>query len=170
MRVMRSSLQGTESGIEIAYFRTEIDADSDGATAAQTAEFAFSPEDSGVISEARKYFESSPQPKDARVTGEVTDLKNSSAESEHRIKLAARINGQPKSVTIQLTPEQYASAMEAHGLGRLFTVVGELEMRKRMAHMDAPERVHIEEALVNEVTSQTRMSNSNAMPPPMFDI
>lgn len=157
--------RGTESGIEITYFRTEVN---EPATA-RTVEFAFTPEDNLVIAKAREYFEASPQSKDARLTGEVTDLKNSSAESEHRIKLAARVNGKPKSVTIELTPEQYTSAVEAHGLGRLFTVVGELAMQKRAAHMKTPERVVVEETLVNEAKTPPRKARSTGTPPPLFD-
>jgi len=162
--------RGTESSIEIAYFRTDGDELADEPMTARSLEFAFSPEDSLVIAKAREYFEASPQSKDARLTGEVTDLKNSSAELEHRIKLAARVNGKPKSVTIELTSEQYTSAVEAHGLGRLFTVVGELAMQKRAAHMKTPERVFVEATLVNEVKVPPRKGRSTAMPPAMFDV
>lgn len=151
----------TESSIEISYFRTEVNELVAEPTTAQTVEFAFTPEDNLVIAKAQEYFEASPQPKDARLTGEVTDLRNSSAESEHRIKLAAWVNGKPKSVTIQLTPEQYTSAVEAHGLGRLFTVVGELEMQKRSAHMNTPEQVVVEETLVNEAKTQRKAQSTS---------
>lgn len=162
--------RGTESGIEIAYFRTANDDLSEISRTPRTAEFAFTPEDSLVISRAREYFEASPQPKPARLTGEVTDLKNSSAEGEHRIKLAARVNGKPKIVTVQLLPEQYDSAMQAHGRGRLFTVIGELEMIKRAAHVRTPERVVIEDTPVNEVQPPRQRVRSSAKPSPMFEV
>jgi hypothetical protein len=162
--------RGTESGIEIAYFRTADDDLSETPSTPRTVEFAFTPEDSLVIAKAREYFEASPQPKPARLTGEVTDLKNSSAEGEHRIKLAARVNGKPKSVTVELLPDQYDSAMEAHARGRLFTVVGELEMLKRAAHVRTPERVVIEDMPVNEVQPPRQRVRSTATPPPMFEV
>lgn len=161
--------RGTESGIEITYFRTDVNEHTDDPATARAVKFAFTPEDNLVIAKAREYFEASPQSKDARLTGEVTDLKNSSAEAEQRIKLAARVNGKPKSVTIELTPEQYTSAVEAHGLGRLFTVVGELQMQKRAAHMKTPERVVVEKTLVNEVKTPPRKARSTSTPPPLFD-
>lgn len=159
--------RGTESGIEIAYFRTAHDGVSE--SPPRTVEFGFTPEDSLVIARAREYFEASPQPKPARLTGEVTDLKNSSAEGEHRIKLAARVNGKPKSVTIELLPDQYDAAMEAHGRGRLFTVVGELEVLKRVAHVRNPERIVIEDTPVDEVKISRREGPSTTEPPPMFE-
>ncbi|MCJ1702121.1 hypothetical protein MT356_20615 [Rathayibacter festucae] len=161
--------RGTESGIEISYFRSDFTEDGGEPLTARIVEFAFTPEDNFIIGKARQYFEASLEAKDARLTGEVTDLKNSSAEAEHRIKLAARINGKPKSVTIELTPEQYTSAVEAHGLGRLFTVVGELEMQKRAAHMHAPGRVVVEDTLVSEAKRSSRKMASTALPPPLFD-
>jgi len=132
--------------------------------------FAFTPEDSLVIAKAREYFEASPQPKSARLTGEVTDLRNSSAEGEHRIKLAARVNGKPKSVTVELLPDQYDSAVEAHSRGRLFTVIGELEILKRSAYLRTPERVTIEETNVNEVLPSSRRNRTTATPPPLFEV
>jgi hypothetical protein len=162
--------RGTESGIEISYFSTADDELSDIPAKSRSVTFTFTPEDSLVIAKAREYFEASPQPKPARLTGEVTDLKNSSAEGEHRIKLAARVNGKPKSVTVELLPDQYDSAVEAHSRGRLFTVVGELEMLKRAAHLRSPERVMIEDTAVNEVKSASRRNRSTVTPPPLFDV
>ena len=162
--------RGSESGIEIAYYRTADDELTDAPATPRSVTFAFTPEDSLIIAKAREYFEATPQPKPARLTGEVTDLRNSSAEGEHRIKLAARVNGKPKSVTVELLVDQYDSAMEAHRRGRLFTVVGELEMVKRNAYLRTPERVIIEETAVNEVQPPGRRNRSTVTPPPLFDL
>ncbi len=162
--------RGTESGIEIAFFHTADEEPMEEVVTPRSVEFAFTPEDSVVIAKAREYFEASPQPMPARVTGEVTDLRNSSAEGEHRIKLAARVNGRPKSVTVQLSAEQYESAMEAHARGRLFSVVGELEVIKRTTHVRAPERVVVEETEVNAVQPPRRRVRSTATPSPMFEV
>lgn len=162
--------RGTESGIQIAYFRSADEDFSETTSTPRKVEFGFTPEDSLVIARAVRYFESSPQSKPARLTGEVTDLKKSSAEGERRIKLATRFNGKPKSVTVELLPEQYDSAMEAHRRERMFTVVGELEILKRAAHIRTPERVVIENTPVNEVEPPRQRSRSTATPPPMFEV
>lgn len=157
-----------ESGIQIAYFRTDLE-DFSHAPVRQSIEVAFTPEDGRVIGRAREYFEAAPEPALARVTGEVTNLKNSTAGSEHQIKLAARINGKPKMVTVELTADQYDEAVTAHGQKRLFTVVGELESRQRGAFVHSAEKVRVEEALVSDIGIRSRPDRTSALPPTMFD-
>lgn len=159
---------GSESGIEIAYFRT-ADEDDMAETPRDRASFAFTPEDSKIIAKARDYFEATPEPQEAHLTGEVTGLKNSSSAAEHQIKLATRVNGRPKMVTVELTPEQYDQAVEAHGQKRLFTVVGALEMRQRGSYVTTPEQVRVEETNISEVTEARRKPHPESMPLPLFD-
>lgn len=155
----------TESGISIAYIAT---APVDGQTLRSPLEFSFTPEDGAVISKARRFFEESPLPQAARITGEVTLLKNSSSAAEHQIKLQSIVNGRGKVVTVSLSPDQYAKAVEAHGREMLFTVFGELEARPRGSVMESPEQVHIEGTPVSAIRP-TKQTPSGPPPPPLFE-
>ncbi len=159
--------RSTEAGIEITYTPGDEDGEVD---VPPPAEFAFTPADGEVIENARKYFLQTPDAVISRLTGEVTDLKNSSSAAEHRIKLAARVNGRPKMVTVELTPTQYDSAVEAHRLGRLFTVTGELEVRQRGSYVRIPTSVHLEDTSVSEVAPTLTRAASFPTPPPLFDL
>lgn len=163
--------QHTESSVQVAYFRTESDdvVEHD-ETQRAPHEVIFTPEDSKVITQARQYFERNPEPKAMHLTGEVTDLKNSSVGSERRIKLATRINGKPRTVTVNLTPEQYARAVEAHGDERFFTVFGELETEARGSHVETPESVRVESMGLSDEIRSNRNVRSTATPEsPLFD-
>lgn len=159
----------TESSIQVAYFRTERDEIDMDSTHRATQEITFTPEDSKVIALARSYFAQTPEPRSMRLTGEVTDLKNSSAAAEHRIKLSTRINGRPRTVTVNLTADQYASAVDAHGQERLFTVYGELATRQRGAYVETPETVRIEDAKVSDEVRPSSGLRSDARPSPLFE-
>lgn len=159
----------TESSIQVAYFRTEHDGIDEESTHRATQEITFTPQDSKIIARARTYFARTPEPKSMRLTGEVTDLKNSSAAAEHRIKLATRINGRPRTVTVNLTADQYATAVDAHGQERLFTVYGELETRQRGAYVETPETVRVEDALVSNEARPSGGTGADARPSPLFD-
>lgn len=159
----------TESSIQVAYFRTDRDELTEAPVRA-SQEITFTPEDSAIIRQACAYFAKTPEPRSMRLTGEVTDLKNSSAAAEHRIKLAARVNGRPRVVTVNLTAEQYGSAVDAHGSGRLFTVYGELETRQRGAYVKTPETVRIEDAMVAESLHSPLDTSAGEGPVPLFDV
>ncbi len=160
--------RGSEAGIEIAYFRAEDEGNAV-ETRPDRAAFVFTPEDSVVITKARDYFEATPDPKEARLTGEVTYLKNSSSAAEHQIKLATRVNGRPKMVTVELTPEQYDQAVEAHSRKRLFTVVGALEMKQRGSYVTTPEQVRVEETNISEVSETHKETHSVNTPLSLFE-
>lgn len=112
-------------------------------------EFAFTPEDGKAISLARSFFESAPAPVFAVVSGEVTFLKNSQSESEHQIRLHTRVHGKPRSIVVNLSAEQYDSAVQAHGAKVMFTVVGELEQRTRGSIIERAESVRVESTPVS---------------------
>jgi hypothetical protein len=159
----------TESSIQVAYFQRVHDDAGEAPDHRTTREITFTPQDSKIIAQARTYFAQTPEPKAMHLTGEVTDLKNSSAAAEHRIKLATRINGRPRTVTVSLTAPQYASAVDAHGRERLFTVYGELETRQRGAYVETPQTVRVEDALVSYEVQPSRGMKSGAHPSPLFD-
>lgn len=112
-------------------------------------EFAFTPEDGAKIGRARAYFEQTPEPSLVSMVGEITGLKNSESDPEHRVTLVGRVKGKPRTVTVHLTDEQYDEALKAHGAKRMFSVVGELEERTRGSFISQAERVHIEETSVS---------------------
>ena len=112
-------------------------------------EFAFTPEDGAKIGRARAYFEQTPEPTLMSIVGEITGLKNSESDPEHRITLSTRVNGKPRTVTVHLSDEQYDEALRAHGAKRMFSVVGELEERTRGSVIAQAERVHTEETSVS---------------------
>ncbi|WP_127794352.1 hypothetical protein [Agromyces sp. LHK192] len=159
----------TESSIQVAYFRTGRDDLDEEPVQQPTHEITFTPEDSKIIAQARAYFAKTPDPRPMRLTGEVTDLKNSSAAAEHRIKLATRVNGRPRTVTVNLTADQYAHAVDAHGQERMFTVFGELETRQRGAYVETPETVRVENTLVSDEVRSSGSPRSDVPPPPLFE-
>jgi len=116
---------------------------------ARRVEFAFTPEDGVKIGRARAYFEETPEPTLVSIVGEITGLKNSESDPEHRITLSARVHGKPRTVTVHLSDEQYDEALRAHGAKRMFSVVGELEERTRGGVIAQAERVQTEETLVS---------------------
>lgn len=116
---------------------------------AKRVEFAFTPEDGVKIGRARAYFEQTPEPTFVSIVGEITGLKNSESDPEHRVTLFGRVRGKPRTVTVHLTDEQYDEALKAHGAKRMFSVVGELEERTRGSVIAQAERVHIEETPVS---------------------
>lgn len=159
----------TESSIQITYFHATRDDAGENPNDRTSQEISFTPQDSEIIARARTYFAQTPEPKAMRLTGEVTDLKNSSAAAEHRIKLATRINGRPRTVTVNLSADQYTSAVEAHGKQHLFTVYGELETRQRGAYVETPDAVRVEDALISEESPRGRGMKVGANPSPLFE-
>jgi len=113
------------------------------------AEFTFTPEDGAQIGRARAYFEQTPAPSLVSIVGEITGLKNSESDPEHRVTLVGRVKGKPRTVTVRLTNQQYDEALKAHGAKRMFSVVGELEERTRGGFIPQAESVFIEDTSVS---------------------
>ena len=115
----------------------------------QRVEFAFTPEDGKTIARAKSFFEAAPEPTHVVMSGEVTFLKNSQSDSEHQIRLHTRLHGKPRSVVVNLSAEQYDSAVRAHGAKVMITVMGELEQKTRGSIVERPENVRIESTPVS---------------------
>jgi hypothetical protein len=143
LQALEPLTENTESEITVTYFRPSSIDDPDNGNN-EHRQFAFTPRDGEVIARARAHFEKAPEPRRSNLVGEVTLLKNSSAVSQHQIKLDTKVNGRPRVVTVNLSAEQYDEAVSAHGQRRLFTVVGDLELRTKASVMESPELVRIE--------------------------
>lgn len=116
-----------------------------------TVRFSFTPEDGLVIARAREHFDAPPVPKLARLVGEVTLLKNSSAKTEHQVKLSALVDESVRVVTVSLSADQYAKALKAHDEKRMFRVEGTLELGPRKSSMFRPSVAEIEDTSVNVI-------------------
>ncbi|ROS52459.1 hypothetical protein [Frigoribacterium sp. PhB118] len=133
--------EGQESGIVVDY--NQFDGNSLSEKVIPRVEFDFSPEEGLVIASARRHFAAAPQSVHASVTGEVTLLKNAESTAEHQIRVQTRINGRPRTVIVNMTPDQYDRAVAAHGRKVMLTVVGELERRQRGSVIEQPDVVTV---------------------------
>lgn len=128
-------------------------------------EFAFTPSDSLVLTQAEKYFEESPAPRAAALSGEVILLKNSARGAEHQIKLRAIVNGAARTTTVTLTPEQYEEALRAHQDQVRLSIRGELELRSRSSVIEVADSVFVEKLPV----ARTKKAAPEVHEQPLFE-
>lgn len=127
-------------------------------------EFTFTPPDALALRKAERYFEDSPAPSAVALSGEVVLLKNSARGAEHQIKLQTRVHGNPRTVTVTLSPEQYEEALRAHADAVQLSVRGEVELRARSAVMEVADHV-----LVETVSVARSQKSSTPSATPLFD-
>lgn len=108
-------------------------------------EFEFLSTESTVLETVARRFSETREPRSATLVGEVSLLDHLSTADTHTIRL--HVSNQPdiRVVRIQLTPEQYKLALEAHSEEEPLVVSGVVEREKRTNWVYSPTTVTLQQ-------------------------
>lgn len=110
----------------------------------------FSAEDEPILREAsNRLRESAPKP-EHRIEGFVKILHRESDKAPGTITVRAVIEGKGRTVRIQLSPDDYKRAVEAHGDWKAIEVSGELVRQGKLFELRDPKEFRLYEADVEE--------------------
>lgn len=135
-----------------------------------SSEYEFSPPESSVLKRVGEALRLSAEPETLNLVGEVTLLEHISTVDEHTVRL--HVSNQPtlRTVRMNLTPEQYNVALEAHRNDVPLRVRGRVERQGRYNWLTDPENVSTAMGYTNdddEVPEEVEDTPS-ADQPPMF--
>lgn len=105
----------------------------------------FSEADSHILSEAAKVLKERQSFKNEVLEGYVTGLKRDVAPTDGRIRLKTFVEGQPRSVSIELPEDEYRKALEAHDSKLQIEVEGDLEFEGQRYYLRNPRNIKVVE-------------------------
>lgn len=103
----------------------------------------FSEADSEILSEAAKVLKERQSFRNEVLAGYVTGLTREVEPTEGQIRLKTFVEGQPRSVAIELPATEYQRALEAHNAKSLLEVEGDLEFQGQRYYLRNPRNLRI---------------------------
>jgi hypothetical protein len=109
------------------------------------ARTAFVPSDSAVLAEAAKVLRSKESFRNEVLEGVVVGLNSDNVPQIGRVKLKTVVDGQMRSVSVELPSELYLRALEAHKIGAEIRLEGDLEFAGQRYYLREPRNLEIVE-------------------------
>ncbi len=133
-----ANLSTNERGVEvsIAWARTRP------TSAPRWARTFSRPEGEMLREVARTFYARQPRPEET-IEGFVIDLHSEDTTQDGRIKLRAIIDEKPVSVKLELNPNDYLVAIQAHENNKPISVFGNLMREGRRWKLESPTNVHV---------------------------
>ncbi len=115
-----------------------------------TSEYTFSPTEASVLQRVGESLKRSAEPETVNLVGEVTLLEHISNVDEHTVRL--HVANQPgiRTVRMNLSPEQYDVALEAHRNDEQLRVRGTVERQGRFNWLTDPSNVAVAAGVGND--------------------
>lgn len=106
--------------------------------------FSFSADQLGILGEAGRTLKASAQLEGAQVTGLVVVLKRDAPVEPGKVTIKGLVDGELRTIRVQLSADDYKKALEAHGHGLTVMVTGEIQRRGNVSELINPRGFSVE--------------------------